>query len=94
MLLSREKINHLSKIILQDFDDREELDYLQEPNDVRLHIVKVITDELKVDDEIDATVRKTLESYSRNIREGSGEWDILYEKHYKGEMDRRGFREH
>ena len=93
MLLSREKINYLSKIILQDFDNREELDYLQEPNDVRLHIVKVITDELKVDDEIDAAVRKTLESYSRNIREGSSEWDILYEKHYKGEMDRRGFRE-
>ena len=93
MLLSREKINYLSKIILQDFDNREELDYLQEPNDVRLHIVKAITDELKVDDEIDAAVRKTLESYSRNIREGSSEWDILYEKHYKGEMDRRGFRE-
>lgn len=91
MQLSREKINHLSKLIMEDFDERDELDYLQEPNDVRLQIVKVITEKLKVDDEIEASVRKTLESYSRNIREGSSEWDILYEKHYKAEMGKRGF---
>lgn len=91
MRLSRERINQLSKIIMEDFDRRDELDYLQEPNDVRLHIVKVITDELKVDDEVDVRIRKTLESYSRNIREGSSEWDVLYEKHYREEMARKGF---
>lgn len=91
MRLSRERINQLSKIIIEDFDSLDELDYLQEPNDVRLHIVKVITDELKVDDEIDVRIRKTLESYSRNIREGSSEWDVLYEKHYREEMARKGF---
>ena len=91
MLLSREKINHLSKLIMADFDNREELDYLQEPNDVRLHIVKVLTDELKVEEEIESSVQKILGSYSRNIREGSAEWDVLYEKHYKEEMQKRGF---
>lgn len=91
MRLSRERINQLSKIIMDDFDKRDELDYLQEPNDVRLHVVKVITDELKVDDDIDAHVRKTVESYSRNIKEGSSEWEVLYEKHYKLEMAKKGF---
>ncbi len=91
MLLSREKINHISKLIMDDFDNREELDYLQEPNDVRLHIVKVVTDELKVEDEVDASVQKILQSYSRNIREGSAEWEVLSEKHYKEEMQKRGF---
>ncbi|MBI5186622.1 MAG: DUF507 family protein [Nitrospinae bacterium] len=91
MRLSRERINQLSKIIMDDFDKRDELDYLQEPNDVRLHVVKVITDELKVDDDIDAQVRKTVESYSRNIKEGSSEWEVLYEKHYKLEMAKKGF---
>jgi len=76
---------------MKDFDAREELDYLQEPNDVRLYIVKVITSELKIDDEIDNMVRKTLQSYSRNLREGSSEWEILYEKHYAEQMGKRGF---
>lgn len=91
MRLSREKINHLSNLIIKDFDERDELDYLKEPNDVRLRIVKAITDELKVEDEVDANVRKRLQSYSRSIREGSSEWEVLYEKHYKEEMEKKGF---
>ena len=51
MKLSREKINHLANCIMNDFGKRDEVDYIEEPTDVRLQIVKVITDVLAVDDE-------------------------------------------
>ncbi len=90
MRLSREKINRIAKLIIDDFDNRDELDYLEEPNETRLHIVKVITNALKIEDEIDGVVRKKLQSYAKNIWEGSSEWDVLYEKHFKEEMGKRG----
>ncbi|MBI5748096.1 MAG: DUF507 family protein, partial [Nitrospinae bacterium] len=47
---------------------------------------------LKVDDEIDEAAKKTLASYSKNIREGTPEWEVLYNKHYNEEAKkRRGF---
>jgi uncharacterized protein len=89
MRLSREKINHLSRIIIKELKDCPNVAFLREDNDVRLRIVKVITDELKVDDAVDTAVRKTLASYTKKILEGSREWDVMYQKLYEEEMNRR-----
>ncbi len=90
MKISREKINYISKLIVKDFEKRDELDYKADLNDIRLDITRVMTEELKVEDEADTEVRKTLESYSRNIREGTEEWDVLYQKHYREFMGKHG----
>ena len=58
-------------------------------NDVPLQIVKTLTDELKIEDVIDAEVRRKLASYSRKIVEGNREWDVMYEKFYEQEMKKR-----
>ena len=42
-------------------------------------IVKIIMDEMKNDEAIDAPIRKKLETQKR-IVEGSDEWDVLYRK--------------
>ena len=42
-----------------------------------------------MDDEIDAIVRKKLESYSRKIVEKSPEWDVLYQKFFKEELKKK-----
>lgn len=92
MKLSREKINHLSKLIITELINDDNVEFFEEENKIRLEIVKIITDLLKTDDDIEAEARKILSSYSRNIREGSPEWDILYNKHYEEVANKkRGF---
>jgi len=92
MRLSREKINHLSKLLIGSLQGQKGITLTREANEVRLRVVKVITDELKIDDVIDAEVRRTLNSYAKKPVEGSREWDILYQKLYESEMKkRRGF---
>ncbi|MDH4182949.1 MAG: DUF507 family protein [Nitrospinota bacterium] len=89
MRLSREKINHLSKLILQDFMEDDRIEYFCDENDLRLEIVNVLRGELEIEEEIDEAVRRTLESYSKDIREGTDEWEILYNKHYHEENRKR-----
>ncbi len=92
MRLRREKINQLSHLIIQELMNCEGVKPLQPENDVRLEVLRVITEELMVDDEMDQNVRQKLASYSRLILEGSREWDIMYRKLYEEELNRLGRR--
>ncbi len=89
MKLTREKINQLSKVILKALLDDDRVEYFVEENDLRLGIVKVLTEELQREEDIDAAVRKTIASYGRDIREGTNEWDIVYQRHYQEENKKR-----
>lgn len=92
MRLSREKINHLSKLIIDGLIKDDRVEFFDEENNIRLEIVKIITDLLKIDDDIDTDVRNIISSYSKNIKEGTSEWDVLYNKHYNEEdKKKRGF---
>ena len=91
MKLSRDKINHISSLIVNDFENREELDYKMDLNDVRLEITRVMTEELKLDEKADTEARKTIASYKeKKIREGTPEWDIMYQKHYEEWLKKLG----
>ena len=91
MKLSREKVNHISSLLIRDFEKREELDYKIPLNDIRLEIVKVFTEELKVENDADEAARKILASYStKSLREGTDEWDVLYKKHYEEHLSKHG----
>ena len=89
MKLTREKINQLSKVILKALLEDDKVEYFVEENDLRLGIVKVLTDELQREEDIDTSVRKTINSYGRDIREGTNEWDLLYQRHYQEENKKR-----
>ena len=89
MGLSRPKINYLSHLIVKALQKADTVSFLKPENDVRLQIVKTLTDELKIEDVIDAEVRRTLASYSRKIVEGNREWDVMYQKFYEQEMKKR-----
>jgi hypothetical protein len=91
MKLSRDKINHISSLIINDFENREELDYKMDLNDVRLEITRVMTEELMLDERADSEARKTIASYKeKKIREGTPEWDIMYQKHYEEWLKKLG----
>ena len=89
MSLSRPKINHLSQLILKELQRSGVVQLLKPENEVRLQVVKTFTDELKIEEVLDAEVRHKLASYSRKIPEGSREWDVMYQKFYEQELKKR-----
>jgi hypothetical protein len=88
MKLSREKVLRLSHLILGHLDQDDGVEYFAEPQQVRQDIVKIISDEMKTDEAIDALVRRKIETQKRTILEGSDEWDVLYRKYYEDEVAR------
>jgi hypothetical protein len=86
--LSREKILRLSHLILAQLDQDDGVEYFAAPQEVRQEIVKLISDEMKADETIDALVRRKIETQKRTIVEGSDEWDVLYRKYYEEEVTR------
>ncbi|QPJ65929.1 MAG: DUF507 family protein [Candidatus Nitrohelix vancouverensis] len=89
MKISRDKVNHISSLIISDFKKRSELDYKVDLNDIRLEIAEEMLTYLKMDDNADAAARGILASYSTNRpREGTSEWEILYQKHYEEYMNK------
>lgn len=90
MRLNREKMNHLSHLIIKAMENDSNISFLEEANMIRLNIVGIIKDEIKVDNEVDNIVRSKLASYSKKPLEGGPEWEILYQKFYEEEMDKRG----
>jgi hypothetical protein len=89
MSLSRPKINALSHLIVKALQKASSVAFLKADNDVRLQIVKTLTDELKIEEVIDVEVRRRLASYSRKITEGNREWDVMYQKLYEEETKKR-----
>ena len=88
MKLSREKILRLSHLILGQLDQDDGVEYFADPQEIRQYIVKMISDEMKTDEAIDALVRRKIETQKRPIVEGSDEWDVLYRKYYEEEVAR------
>ncbi|HEY7494286.1 MAG TPA: DUF507 family protein [Candidatus Tectomicrobia bacterium] len=89
MSLSREKINHLSQMLIQKLERLPGVTLQAPANTVRLEIVRSFNEALKLEEDIDTAVRRTLNSYSRKIAEGSREWDVMYQKLYDEEFARR-----
>jgi hypothetical protein len=89
MRLSNAKINHLANLVMDYLRSEQGVEFFQEDSDIRLEIARVIQDELKDDEVIDTAVRYKIESQTRDIPEGSEEWDILYRRYYDEEMAKR-----
>ncbi|MBN2655087.1 MAG: DUF507 family protein [Nitrospirae bacterium] len=90
MMLSDDKISHMTHVLLKELMDKDIIDIIEEESEVRREIKRTLVSELKVGEEIDAVVRKKLESYSRQLVENSPEWEVLYERFFNEEEVRRG----
>lgn len=90
MRMSRERIFHLADLIVKELGAVAGVQ-VKAPDDMRPEVIRALTEESKLEDSIDAEVRKTLASYSRPIPEGSREWEVLYDK-TRGEVYKRRFR--
>ena len=89
MRLSNAKINHLANLIMDYLRNDAQIEFFDDELDIRMEVARVIQEELKDDEIIDQAVRYKIESQSRNIPEGSEEWDILYRRYYNEQMGNR-----
>lgn len=88
--LSREKINFLSKRILESLTRNEQVEFLDDPNEIRLIIVRSIEEEMKLYEILDHKAVEKIQSQKKSIEEGSREWEILYRKYYNEELAKLG----
>ena len=88
--LSREKINYLSRQVLTVLEKDDQVDFLDDPNEVRLIIVKSIEEEMRLYEAIDKKAIDKIQSQKKAIEEGSREWEILYRKYYNDELAKLG----
>jgi len=88
--LSREKINFLSKQILGLLSSTDQVEFLDDPNEIRLVIVKAIEEEMRLYESLDRKAIEKIQSQKKSIEEGSREWEILYRKYYNDELTKLG----
>jgi hypothetical protein len=89
MLLSDDKVSHLSHVILRTLKTSSSARLKAEETQVLREIKRVLAAELLEEEGIDKSVRTRLASYSRPIAEGSPEWDVLYRKTYEEELRKK-----
>ena len=89
MKLSEDRISHLSHIILDAILKEGIVEPLQPEERLLREIKRTISAELQYEDEADAAARRTIQSLSRRVPEGSREWDVLYRKYVEEELSRR-----
>lgn len=91
MMLSDDKISHLSHVLLDALYNRDLVDYDEdEEGAIRREIKRTIVAELRVGEGIDQAVRKKLQSFSKKMIEGSPEWEVLYKKYFREEEIKKG----
>ncbi len=80
MKLSPEKITSLSAALLDALADTDGVLFRADDSDLRIAISQIITDELLVEEQLDAEVHKMLQAYKYEITMGRLSYDDLYRK--------------
>ncbi|MEZ4212288.1 MAG: DUF507 family protein [Nitrospira sp.] len=88
-MISDDKASHLAHLALGAFKKSPHCRLAEDDGKVLREIKRVVTAELVLDAEIDKKVRAKLASYSRQIVEGSSEWDVMYRKTSEEEQKKR-----
>jgi uncharacterized protein len=90
MKLSRDKINDLSHKIVAALRKSRDFRLKRDPNDVRLEMVKAITELLQTEERVDKAARTKIRTQKREIAEGTEEWDLLHKRYYAEELKKLG----
>ena len=90
MKLSRDKINDLSHKVVAALRKSRDFRIKRDPNDVRLELVKIITDLLQTEEKVDRAARTKIRTQKREISEGTEEWDLLHRRYYAEELKKLG----
>src|SRR5215467_874165 len=91
MKLSRDKVIDISHKVVEMLRKTRELRLKEkDPNNVRLEIVRAMTELLMTEDKVDRAARLKIRSQKREIPEGTEEWDLLHKRYYSEELKKFG----
>jgi len=90
MKLSRDKINDISHKLVTALRKSREARLKKSMNDVRLEMVREITELLHLEDKVDRAARQKIRTQKREITEGTEEWDLLLRRYYAEELRKLG----
>jgi uncharacterized protein len=90
MKLSRDKVNDLSHKIVAAIRKSREFRVRKDQNELRLALVKEMTDVLQLEDRVDKAARAKIRTQKREIAEGGEEYDILHKRYYAEELKKLG----
>jgi len=90
MKLSRDKINDISHKVVAALRKSRDFRLKRDPNDVRLELVKVMTEILQTEEKVDKAARTEIRTQKKEIAEGTEEWDLLHKRYYAEELKKLG----
>jgi hypothetical protein len=90
MKLSRDKINDISHKLVSAFRKSRDFRVKRDPNDVRLELVKAMTEVLTIEEKVDRAAKTKIRSQKKDIPEGTEEWDLLHRRYYAEELKKFG----
>ena len=90
MKLSRDKINDISHKVVGAIRKSRDFRLKRDPNDVRLELVKVMTEILQTEETVDRAARTKIRTQKKEIAEGTEEWDLLHKRYYAEELKKLG----
>jgi hypothetical protein len=90
MKLSRDKINDISHKMVAAFRKSRDFRVKRDPNEVRLELVKALTELLTIEEKVDRAARTKIRSQKKDIPEGTEEWDLLHRRYYSEELKKFG----
>ena len=90
MKLSRDKINDISHKLVAALRKSHEVRVKRDVNEVRLEMVREITELLHAEEKVDRAAKLKIRSQKREIAEGTEEWDLLHRRYYAEELKKLG----
>jgi hypothetical protein len=90
MKLSRDKVNDLSHKIVETMGKSREFRVRKDRNEVRLAIVREMTNLLQMEERVDRAARQKIRTQKRDIAEGGEEYELLRKRYYAEEMKKLG----
>lgn len=90
MKLSRDKVNDLAHKIVSAVRKSRDFRVRKDPNELRLALVREMTELLQLEHRIDAAAREKIRTQKREIAEGGEEYDVLHRRYYAEELKKLG----
>ncbi|HTX33881.1 MAG TPA: DUF507 family protein [Bryobacteraceae bacterium] len=91
MKLSRDKVTDISHKLVDALRKSHDVRLKdKDSNNVRLMILKAMTELLVAEEKVDRASRQKIRSQKREITEGTEEWDLLHRRYYSEELKKLG----
>ncbi len=91
MRLSEERINHIAAKMLQQLTQSGSVRVLGDRKRLQIRMAKVILDDLHIEVEIDAEVRRRLRRMASAPAESSPEWEAIFRREKEALCARKGY---